>query len=129
VIQLLDGGKHRVVYEEAPGWWDRLQILGAEDGSLRFSSITRRARVEVSLVAAQRYLADQFIAQAITTSQTSGEVARTLFEMLVPNDLKEQVPDRRDLVLIVNHEAAHYPWELMQDRWVIRTDRSRWRRG
>ena len=116
-IRQFDGGKHRLLYDEPHEWWDRLQILGAADGSLRFCAVTRRARAEVSLVATQRQLADQFIAQAITVGQTSRGVTKTLFEMLVPNDLKEQAPERRNLVLIVNQDSARYPWELMEDRW------------
>ena len=116
-IRQFDGGKHRLLYDEPNEWWDRLQILGAADGSLRFSAVTRRARAEVSLIATQRQLADQFIAQAITVGQTSRGVTKTLFEMLVPNDLKEQAPERRNLVLIVNQDSARYPWELMEDRW------------
>ena len=116
-IRQFDGGKHRVLYEEPHEWWDRLQILGKADGSLRFSAVTRRARAEVSLIATQRQLADQFMAQAIPAGQTSRDVTKTLFEMLVPNDLKEQAPERRNLVLIVNQDSARYPWELMEDRW------------
>src|SRR5262249_31405899 len=41
--------------------------------------------------------------------------AVTLFNLLVPNSLKEHAPDRRDLVLVLDEGAARYPWELMQE--------------
>src|SRR5581483_658592 len=54
--------------------------------------------------------------QAVTSPSSSQHTARTLFELLVPNQLKEQAPNRDNLVLVVDEGAAHYPWELMRDR-------------
>ena len=41
---------------------------------------------------------------------------RTLFELLLPNPLKEQSPNRDKLVLILDEEAARYPWEMLENR-------------
>ena len=118
-----ESGLRRVFYEEPMGWWQRLQILGGTkdgepgDGTLRFSASTRRARSEVRLLATQRALVDQFIARSIRTTYDHRLSARTLFELLLPNELKEQAPDQDDLVIIVDEEAARYPWELLEDRW------------
>ena len=117
------GGLHRVTYDESSGWWQRLQILGGkrdgepDDGSLRFSASTRRARSEVRLHAIQRALVDQFIAESICTTRDYRAGARTLFELLLPNEIKQQAPDQDNIVLILDEEAAHYPWELLEDRW------------
>jgi tetratricopeptide (TPR) repeat protein len=51
-----------------------------------------------------------------TSISSNDEVAVTLFEMLVPNELKEYAPERRDMVLVLNEVAARYPWEMMQER-------------
>lgn len=116
-----ESGLRRVVYGEPSGWWQRLQISGGtkegvpDDGTLRFSASTRRARSEVCLLETQRALVDQFIARSIRTTQDHRSSARTLFELLLPNELKEQAPDQDDLVIIVDQEAARYPWELMED--------------
>ncbi|HSB80347.1 MAG TPA: CHAT domain-containing protein [Candidatus Methylomirabilis sp.] len=111
------GGSIRVQWQDDPHWWHRLQIMGKEDGSLRFSALTERARAEVSLLPAQRALLDTFIQQAITSTARSPETTRTLFELLVPNRLKEQAPRRHNLVLILDEDSARYPWELLEDRW------------
>lgn len=117
----VSGGLRRVDYSEPGGWWDRLQILGGgkkgepSDGTLRFSALTKRARSEVSLLATQRELVDSFIEQSVSTTCDNRTTARTMFELLLPNDIKDQAPDQDNLVLVVDEEAARYPWELLED--------------
>lgn len=116
----LPGGRRRVSYEEAAGWWGRLQILsekeGVRDGSLHFTSLTERARAEVSLLPTQRILVDRFVADALGRADFDTELASTLFELLLPNALKKYAPDQRHLVLMLDEGSAHYPWELLHDR-------------
>jgi CHAT domain-containing protein len=112
----MDGGLRRVNFDEAPGWYHRLQITGQPDDSLRFNALTARARAEVTLQPTQRILVDQFIVRAIKNPNYDLQTAATLFELLLPNPLKDQVSDRSSVVLVVNEEAARYPWELLQDR-------------
>jgi hypothetical protein len=97
-----------------------VQILGggSDDSTyatLRFTATTRRARNEVRLLPTQRALVDRFVEEAIRTTHDNRSVSRTLFEMLLPNELKEQAPDQDDIVLMLDEEAARYPWELLED--------------
>ena len=114
------GARQRVSYQEPGGWWHRIQILGeavpgSSDRALRFSAITRRARNEVRLLTTQRALVDGFIRQAIQTTQYEEELARTLFELLLPNEFKEASLDEDNIVLMVDEDSAAYPWELLED--------------
>ena len=112
------GGHQRVLFEEAPNWWHRLEIVyNAKQEALRYYAFTDRARVEESLVAGDMRNADDFIRDAVASTRDDPSIAKTLFEMLIPNRLKEQTPDQRDLVLVVDDASARFPWELMQDRW------------
>jgi CHAT domain/Tetratricopeptide Repeats-Sensor len=117
-----DGGLQRVSYDdEAPEWWQRLQVLGGgrgEDGKgggLRFTAVTRRARAEVRLLATQRAIVDQFVQDTVETTRHDARVGRTLFDLLLPNDLKESAPNEDNVVLLLDEEAARYPWELLED--------------
>lgn len=116
LIRRVSGARSRVVFEEDPGWWQRLQITAEEDGGLRFNAMTDMARVESLLQPTQRALVDRFLQRAIRCTRTDQSVARILFEILVPTRLKEQTPERHDLILVLNDEAARYPWELLEDR-------------
>ena len=122
-LKSITGGLRRAYYAEEDLWWQRLEINENRAGRLSFNVLTDRARAEVYVRQNQRSLADQFIEEIIASPDaTSDEVAVTLFEMLVPNEIKEYAPDRRDLVLVLNEEAARYPWEMMRER--PRQDRS-----
>ncbi len=124
-LQPRDSGLSRVSYEEPPGWWQRLQILGkahdgeSGNGTLRFAASTRRARIEVSLLPTQQVLVDQYISQSIRTTSDNRSVGRTLYDLLVPNEIKEEASTQNDLVLLLDEESARYPWELLDDRWSL----------
>ncbi|MGH8718766.1 MAG: CHAT domain-containing protein, partial [Burkholderiales bacterium] len=112
------GGRRRVLFEEAPNWWHRLEIVHDRKlDELRFIALTDRARAEETLVAGQRRIADDFIAQAVAETTYNRDISRTLFEILVPNRLKQLAPNREDVVLLVDEISGSYPWELVEDRW------------
>lgn len=117
-----DGGLQRVSFEdESPDWWHRLQVAGAaQDGEgratgLRFAAVTRRARAEVTLLPTQRAVVDQFVRNTLETTRHDAGVGRTLFDLLLPNELKESAPDEDNLILMLDEESARYPWELLED--------------
>lgn len=112
----LEGGMRRASFSEDDPWWQRLQITEDKESRLSFNLLTDRARAEVYLLQSQRNLADRFIEEMSETTASNEGVAITLFEMLIPNELKEYAPDRRDVVLVLNDAAARYPWEMMQER-------------
>jgi hypothetical protein len=114
------GGRRRVLFEEAPNWWHRLEIVyDAKRGELRFIALTDRARAEESLVAGQLRLAEDFIHDTEASTGNDRDVAHTLYEMLLPNRLKELAPNQYDIVLVVDEVSARFPWELLQDRWSV----------
>ncbi|HBA73270.1 MAG TPA: hypothetical protein DCZ63_14090 [Geobacter sp.] len=112
----LEGGMRRASFSEDEPWWQRLQIKEDKEARLSFDLLTDRARAEVHLLQSQRNLADRFIAEMSESTASNEGVSITLFEMLIPNELKEYAPDRRDVVLVLNDAAARYPWEMMQER-------------
>ena len=118
---VVDGhaGRRRVRFDEAPGWWQRLEITEDPDraGLLRFIYASDRARAEETLATGQLALADAFIREASQSATANEEASRTLFEMLLPIRLKEMAPRQSDLVILVDTHSARYPWELLENRW------------
>ena len=84
---------------------------------LKFEALTDRARAEASLLPTQQLMVQGLLDRAIRSTATDLDLSATLFELLVPRALKEQAPDRRPLVLIVDKTSAMLPWELLHDRW------------
>lgn len=118
IVEEGQGPLSRVRCDETRGWWQRLEVIeDRRSETLRFIATTDRARAEETLATGQLRLADDFIRQAAQSSGANAEVAKTLFEMLLPNRLKELAPRQANLVLLVDDASARYPWELLEDRW------------
>jgi len=113
------GGRRRITFDDPPGWWDRIQILAGDTGNrtaeLRFLTLTRRARNEQRTVATQAALVDAMIDSAVRSTRHDANLARALYERLVPNEIKDQLSQRDNLMLMLDEAAARFPWELMED--------------
>ncbi|MFA5083081.1 MAG: CHAT domain-containing protein, partial [Hydrogenophilaceae bacterium] len=93
----------------------RVHVVADANGGLRFTVITDRARNEVVAEADQRQAVDGLMASITRATQDQPGLSRALFELLVPNGMKEAVAEVRTLMMSVDPEAATYPWELMRD--------------
>jgi CHAT domain-containing protein len=82
-------------------------------GGLEFLVLTDRARAEASLHESQRELVDRLIAEAVYQTDYNPQISTTLYELLLPNELKSQ---SENLVLVLDSDSAQYPWELLADR-------------
>ncbi len=122
-LQPKPGGQPgRSSFEYDTGWWRRLQITDASDGSgspgtvdLKFQALTDRARAEETKRSTQSALIDELVASAIGGSGDD-VVTGVLFELLLPNTLKEQSNEPANLQLVVDRVAAAFPWEMLTDR-------------
>jgi len=110
-------GQRRADFDEEPNWWQRVRISTQADGALKFETFGDRARSESWLQPTQRKLVESFLQRATESTLTDPNVSFTMFELLIPNALKQAAPDRRNLALVLDEESAAYPWELLQDRY------------
>ena len=111
--------RRRVRFDDAPEWWQRLEILEEKtaDRALRFIFATDRARAEETMATGQLTLAEGFIKEASQSPSTNSEAARTLFEMLLPLRLREMAPKQQNMILQLDEYSARFPWELLENRW------------
>ncbi|WP_298824455.1 CHAT domain-containing protein [uncultured Piscinibacter sp.] len=113
-----EGRRQRSRFDADQSWWQRIEVTEDRKADrLRFVTTADRARAEESLAEGQLRLADRFIAQACGSAAANSEVSKTLFEMLLPQRLKQSSPDQRDIVLLLDEASARFPWELLEDRW------------
>jgi hypothetical protein len=123
VVNEGEGRLYRLRSTEPEGWWHPLEIIEERIDKkwlgLKFIASTEGARAEVTQAVGQLRLAESFIADASNTWVSNAEAGKTLYEMLLPNRLKEMAPHRGNLVLLVDEVSARYPWEALEDRWDV----------
>src|SRR5690606_13191208 len=82
---------------------------------VRFVSLSERARAEVMLQHRQPELIERLVESSVGQTVYRPQDARALFELMVPNDLKDGMGQLARLMLVLDEETARYPWELMSD--------------
>lgn len=115
-INVRSGGLfHRPGSPYQAGWWRRVSVV-EEAGGLKFTIITDRAGVPFSIEPTQRDLVKYCIDRAVSSARYEEDLARILFDLLLPTGLKEQIRDRANLVFVVDNSTAYYPWEMFAHR-------------
>ncbi|MEO1625675.1 MAG: CHAT domain-containing protein, partial [Bacteroidota bacterium] len=125
-----EGGERRKMnLMEDREWWSRIKVEQVEqlyknaegqvtgEVSLRFMSLTDRARAEENTLSSQQQLLDEFLSQAVVRKAWNEQLAKTLFELLLPNDFKVYASDSRNILWILDEVTASYPWELLHDSY------------
>ena len=82
---------------------------------LRFLALSDRARAEVIVQETQPELIAQLIQRSIKSTAFRRDIAKTLFELLIPLDLKDSLLNQDRVVFVLDDVTANYPWELMID--------------
>jgi pimeloyl-ACP methyl ester carboxylesterase/tetratricopeptide (TPR) repeat protein len=125
-LRRLSGGEQRASFSESKGWWSRIVISSDNKQSkkprkshkLTFRVYGDRARADQLSLQVQRPLVDSMIASAMGSSRAPTEkLPQTLFELLLPHELKGSAADRQNLVVGVDPFSAQYPWEMLVDRY------------
>jgi tetratricopeptide (TPR) repeat protein len=113
------GGKPPSVYKS--GWWRRVQISelphkgNQPAGGLEFISLTDRARAEQSLHATQAPLIERFVQEAIANPMYAPDLHSALYELLLPNSMKDQAQETANWIFVVDDTSANYPWEMIAE--------------
>ncbi|GAA4470403.1 hypothetical protein GCM10023189_58930 [Nibrella saemangeumensis] len=124
-IKKLTGWRERLPLDDTTEWWTRISVrhqteektpAGNPQPVLRFSVSTDAARYEerplLTIDATLTSMLDDLSRQ----NAWSPELARAIFELMVPNDFKPQVKRQSNINWILDKYTAAFPWELLQDR-------------
>ena len=121
-IKNLLGIQKRTPLDNAEDWWNRITIKykeaneqTGEPSSMVFGSSTGDSREEENELYSSTPLIDLFISEVSSSNQWSACTAKTLFELLIPNNLKEKLKRKGNISWILDTKTASYPWELLQD--------------
>ncbi|MEZ4660416.1 MAG: CHAT domain-containing protein [Caldilineaceae bacterium] len=110
-------------HEYDAGWWQPIQIKepkeplqGHSKGELQFLRLTDRARAELTLQATQRLLVERLVDKTVREPSSDLNLPATLYELLLPNELKDQPLESTNLLLLLDSATAQYPWEMLAER-------------
>ena len=106
-----------------PKVWSALLDLAFKDSGptprlprkLRFLALADRARAEVIVQENQPELIAQLIQRSIKSTAFRRDIAKVLFKLLIPLDLKDSLLSQDRVVFILDDVTSNYPWELMID--------------
>ena len=130
-LRRLEGGLPRgVPLTYQGGWWRRVQVsrlpgTGDAAGGLEFILLTDRARAEQSLQATQLPLITRLVDEAIGRPEYAPPMHAALYELLLPNTIKDQAMGTVNMLFVVDEVAASLPWEMLgehdQEPLAVRT--------
>jgi hypothetical protein len=121
-IRVLLGSKRRLLGDTSEKWWKRLTVKQVNEpkspegiNCLLFDVSTGGAREEQRKLYSSTPIVSQLIEDLSTNNNWSPSLARTIFELLIPNDFKEQLKKQSNTSWILDKFTAAYPWELLED--------------
>ncbi|RYF86740.1 MAG: CHAT domain-containing protein [Chitinophagaceae bacterium] len=121
-MKTLFGSRKRLPLSRGGNWWNRVNVQlqnksDLEDGvrCLLFSSSTGGAREEQRELYSTTAIIEHLIEDISKNDRWSTDLARTVFELLIPNDFKEQLQRQGHIIWSLDKFTAAYPWELLQD--------------
>jgi hypothetical protein len=111
--------------------YDLISTRTAADNTIEYALDTKRARSEVRAQQTQALLVKGLVARAATSVKSDPQLGRTLFQLLVPQELVPFLGGQDRLVLQLDKGTAPIPWELLEtaadanernrEPWAIRT--------
>jgi CHAT domain-containing protein len=121
-LHTLLGSRKRIPNEISTDWWNRITVKKVEtsdtDKSIRclaFSASTSHAHEKENELLSTPSLMEGTIKEMSTSNRWTPQSAKAIFELLIPNDFKEQLKRHGNINWILDHYTAEYPWELLQD--------------
>ena len=121
-IDHVPGKRKRIIMRSGENWWNRISVRRSEDfdandnrSCFTFSASTGAARDLERKIYINPALVKEILDDISTNNNWSRELAKTIFELLIPNDLKEQLKRRSNANWVLDNDTAEYPWELLQD--------------
>lgn len=114
------GGRRRSGPQTPQDWEHKIAINAKDDAGdqLEFQSLSDAAAIERHALPLNKARVDRLIADGTASTGGGGDVGPLMFEWMLPRALKPVISDGRNLTLVLDAQAAQYPWELLEDKWL-----------
>ena len=116
------GQRRRILMRTGENWWNRITVKLKDNSEYKtdrscfvYSASTGAARDLERDLYLSPMIIQEMLDEISTQNQWTKEIAKTIFELLIPNDFKDQLKKRSNASWVVDNYTASYPWELLQD--------------
>lgn len=126
-IKPLPARRERLPVDNTKEWWTRITVRRYQDDKdnpehkrpgLWFTLSTNAARAEERVLKTSNEIIVQMLDDISVQNRWTPEKAKAFFELLIPNDFKEEVKRQSNINWILDKYTAAYPWELLQENTV-----------
>jgi CHAT domain-containing protein len=120
-IKTMLGHRQRILSDETEAWWNRISVSKQDNAGnktiqeLVFKTSTRSSREEEQNLLTTPALMEKLIKDISTSKDWTAGKAKSIFELLIPNDFKDQLKRHGNIIWVLDEYTATYPWELLQD--------------
>lgn len=123
-IKPKSGRLYRIPMENSRDWWTRITVniekvagknqeIGGE--YLKVAMSTTGASERVAEVYGDFGTFRSMVDEIGKNHRYSPELAKTLFERLIPAEFKEDIKRQNNIVWVLDKDAASFPWEMIQE--------------
>lgn len=117
------GRLSRIPFDNTSDWWTRIKVTEEKDKSgiegkekrILMAIATNGAKEnELPLLANVRNI-ETLLEQMTHKNKYEPEIAKTMFELLIPYGFKEDLKRQNNITWIVDKRTANFPWEMLQE--------------
>jgi CHAT domain-containing protein len=117
-LERVDGARSFLPLNSQKEWWRRITATIKTDPVknlkyLAFSASSGRAMVELNESYANLHIIDALLDDNKKQTNWDRELTKAVFELLIPNEFKISFRNQQNILLILDHKTASYPWELL----------------
>ncbi len=119
------GRQWRIPQENSTDWWTRItveeeggfEVRGESPGGkkIKMALATTGASERVEFVPSNTKVLSVLLNQMTHENQFSPEIAKSMFELLVPLKFKEELKRQNNISWVLDLQTAEFPWEMMQE--------------
>ncbi|WP_111671088.1 CHAT domain-containing protein [Algoriphagus litoralis] len=117
------GRLSRIPFDNTSDWWSRIKVTEEKEkeGAQAFGKrilmaiATNGAKEnELPLLANVKNI-ETLLEQMTHKNQFEPEIAKTMFELLIPYGFKEDLKRQNNITWVVDKRTASFPWEMLQE--------------
>jgi len=118
------GRLSRIPHDNTSDWWTRIKVTEEKldeetktgyGRTIRMAMATNGASEKEIPLLANLSNADNLLDGMTRKNQFEPEIAKTLFELLIPFDFKEDLKRQNNITWVLDKRTANFPWEMLQE--------------